>query len=762
MCLYEAPIRANDNCRGAQLLFVDSTVKVVPCDTLTNRYATHQGTSVAPNPTCGFYGGGDVWYKTVMPSSGYLNIVISEYTSQFAVYKGTCGSMTQINCVTLNGNRNIRDASLAGDTIYIRVFTYGNEEGQEFFLTLYEPRFPVNDDCANAIDLSPGNAVYSNAFATADTAGTAPNPTCGFYNGADVWFTYTVPASGEIKILKKNLGAGILPMMQLYSGVCGNMTRLQCAQFNSTIQFTDSNLIGQKLYLRVFSYSSSSGGSFGLCAYDSVCKGFTRYNRERFMCRCDDIHLGSNQVLTSNNKYTEHYKAADGSDSILLYSLVEAPTYAVDAYDTVCLGSSYTFPDSTHIPIVNIPFRQISYFETQFGCDSVVTYHIDTFSIYQNNIFDTVCSGANYITPEGDTLFAVSSSVVDTSFITSSRGCDSLSIVDLFVKPQYYFIYYDSICVGSDYISRSGDTIFNVMASFTDSINTGHTPYRCDSITTSYVRVFPVFNALVTDSVCHGDSYTFPDNRTINNLVSNVIDTSFFFTARGCDSLIVTDLRVNPVYNIVAYDSICRGDSYTFPDNTSLNNIDSSLSYISTLQGKSSCDSLIETRLNVYIIDTSITISGGRLTGNSMSNTSYQWLDCDDNMSIMSGQTGTSLITPATNGTYALAFENNNCHDTSSCHFMAGVGIEENQTVRNIKFYPNPSNRNFTFELDGEIDGLLLFYDQTGRLAFSLSVKARNQIQVTLPEYIGYGLYYVRFVGGELDYSQLLLIKDNR
>lgn len=62
------------------------------------------------------------------------------------------------------------------------------------------PPGPANDDPCNAIALTPGVAC---SFSTHTTTGATdspgvPAPGCASYNGGDVWFEVTVPASGHL------------------------------------------------------------------------------------------------------------------------------------------------------------------------------------------------------------------------------------------------------------------------------------------------------------------------------------------------------------------------------------------------------------------------------------------------------------------------------------------------------------------------------------------------------------------------------------
>lgn len=69
------------------------------------------------------------------------------------------------------------------------------------------------------------------------------------------------------------------------------------------------------------------------------------------------------------------------------------------------------------------------------------------------------------------------------------------------------------------------------------------------------------------------------------------------------------------------------------------------------------------------------TQNGPQLNANQ-TGVNYQWLDCDDNNSIVSGETNQSF-TPAVTGNYAVEVTMNGCVDTSDCFLVDYTGIEE-------------------------------------------------------------------------------------
>jgi hypothetical protein len=108
-----------------------------------------------PEPPCGGYEGFDVWFKTTVPANGSMIIEGQLYPGSLfydgamAVYKGSCGSLTLVECDDDDGEgympkivfTNRHD--LAGEDIYIRFWHYGNVSTGAFYFKLSEN---VGDD----------------------------------------------------------------------------------------------------------------------------------------------------------------------------------------------------------------------------------------------------------------------------------------------------------------------------------------------------------------------------------------------------------------------------------------------------------------------------------------------------------------------------------------------------------------------------------------------------------------------------------------
>lgn len=152
---------------------------------------------------------------------------------------------------------------------------------------------PVNDDCANATVLTPGSVfntnslVGTNSFATASTG--APAPTCANYAGGDVWYSVTVPASGNITVeLNSASGSPISDTgLSVYSGTCGSLVEIDCDDDSSddgsfSLVSLTGRTPGEVLFVRAWEYGNNSFGTFLVSAYDASLSSST-FDTNSFM-----------------------------------------------------------------------------------------------------------------------------------------------------------------------------------------------------------------------------------------------------------------------------------------------------------------------------------------------------------------------------------------------------------------------------------------------------------------------------------------------
>ncbi|MEW5675642.1 choice-of-anchor J domain-containing protein [Flavobacterium enshiense] len=140
---------------------------------------------------------------------------------------------------------------------------------------------PANDDCANAIPLTPG-ATYSEYITDGTnleaSASNEAGTTCFGSVGGDVWYSVVVPASGSITIETGATSSGDAPyfdsVIAIYSGVCGSLTHVDCDDDsadtgNYSLKTVSGLTPGSTLYISVAEYYNDYVASFGISAYDT-------------------------------------------------------------------------------------------------------------------------------------------------------------------------------------------------------------------------------------------------------------------------------------------------------------------------------------------------------------------------------------------------------------------------------------------------------------------------------------------------------------
>ncbi len=165
----------------------------------------------------------------------------------------------------------------------------------------------ANDDCSNAINLTVGASSFNdfpvNVNLTTATNSGAPAPTCGNFQGGDVWYTVTVPASGNV-VIETN-GAGLYNTgLEVYSGNCGALSLVNCDDNSGNGDYSKILFLGQTpgtvLYARVWeNVFGISNAQFQVSAYDYVVPA-THLNFDGV----NDFVVSTNAVTNNNENQT--------------------------------------------------------------------------------------------------------------------------------------------------------------------------------------------------------------------------------------------------------------------------------------------------------------------------------------------------------------------------------------------------------------------------------------------------------------------------
>ena len=178
------------------------------------------------------------------------------------------------------------------------------------------------------------------------------------------------------------------------------------------------------------------------------------------------------------------------------------------------------------------------------------------------------------------------------------------------MNPTYSISRNASICIGQSY-TLPGGTVVSSAGVYPITL---HTTSGCDSVITTTLIVYPVYNVTRTASICQGASFTLPNGQSVSTsgvYCHTFIHTWMWFcsfhnvtvnptysisrnavicqgqplfyqmvnrsapqeripvtlqTLQNCDSVITTTLVVKPSYSIVRNEAICQGESFVLPN----------------------------------------------------------------------------------------------------------------------------------------------------------------------------------------------------
>ena len=148
-CTAAPPPLTNDECSGAISLTATSTCSYT---TYTNLGATNSTGMTAPG--CASFSGGDVWFSVVVPATGQIDVDLqtgSMTDSGLALYSGSCGALSLLDCDDDSSNNGLmsylsRTGLTPGNTIYIRVWEFGNDNNGTFGICVSTPICPSPAD----------------------------------------------------------------------------------------------------------------------------------------------------------------------------------------------------------------------------------------------------------------------------------------------------------------------------------------------------------------------------------------------------------------------------------------------------------------------------------------------------------------------------------------------------------------------------------------------------------------------------------------
>ena len=247
---------------------------------------------------------------------------------------------------------------------------------------------------------------------------------------------------------------------------------------------------------------------------------------------CDDeVYTQYNFNTSEAGYHTQNLQTINGCDSIVVLNLTIHPTFSDTTIAEICSNDRYTrggFDENT----TGVFYRNL---QTINGCDSIFVLDLTANPVYLDTIFAEICEGETY----ENFGFEASNNGIYRQYLETVKGCDSTVVLKLTVHPTYSNDLVVDICEGEEY-AYNGNT-YNIQGVYQTNYQTIH---GCDSVINLRLNVHPKYLQTRYERVCLGTDYIDRDFHESEAGIYQVNYQSYI----GCDSVIVLDLTVDPVY----------------------------------------------------------------------------------------------------------------------------------------------------------------------------------------------------------------------
>jgi hypothetical protein len=213
-------------------------------------------------------------------------------------------------------------------------------------------------------------------------------------------------------------------------------------------------------------------------------------------------------------------------------------------------------------------------------------------------------------------------------------------------------------------------------------------------------------------------------------------------TSAGLDDIFVH--KMSQCLKSTGTDIQTACDSFTWIDGNTYTASNNSATF--TLTNAAGCDSLVTLDLTIEDVSDISTSTTDLTIIAANTNATYQWLDCDNGYTVITGETS-QTYTATANGNYAVELTENGCVDTSACVEISSVGIIENNFGNKLKVYPNPTKGNFSIDLGAVHESSVVFItDNSGRMIEEHTVLESQLLKLSIAEPAG--VYFVSIQAG--------------
>ncbi len=549
-------------CQGDSLFAGGSfqTGGAVYMDTLTaaNGCDSVVSTTVTVNPVFNLTASAEICQGDSILLGGSFQTASGVYTDNFSTVNGCDSTIATTLTVLPNPVNNVSASICQGDSIFV-------DEGFQTTAGVYTDVFTAANGCDSIVNTTVSVIPVANVNADASICQGDSVFLGGAFRSTSGTFADTLQAtSGCDSIVNTTLTVDNFKQSLNIVMICNGESTL----VNGVAISVDTVIID--------TLTAASGCDSIHTTAVSVLPNAAS-SQSASICDGDSILLGGT-FQTMAGTFVDTLVSANGCDSVITTALTVNPVFDIAASVEICLGDSAlvagAFRDTAGVFTEN--------FTSANGCDSSITTTVLVIDARDTNIVVQVCQGESLLI--AGQLRSAAGTYTDT--LTGANGCDSIVSTTLIVNPVFNQNATASICQGDSIFL--GGAFQTASGTFVDSLTTAA---GCDSLISTTLTVLPNASATASASICQGDSIFL--GGAFQTAAGNFVDT--FTAANGCDSILTTQLSVNPTFSTPVLVEICDGDS-VFVDGAFRT---ASGVFTENLTSVGGCDSTVITTVNV-------------------------------------------------------------------------------------------------------------------------------------------------------------------
>lgn len=759
------------NANGCDNTTIDITIETAPSVSVNSEsICAGESTTITATPSSG--GGNYLWSPggettqsiTVTPGS------TTTYSVQYTL--NGCTSPTEVSTVTVNPAPTLAVNSpsiCSGETITITATpstgggTYSWSPGGETTDNITvapaaTTTYSVDYTLGGCTVTESSTVTVAPSYNSSESITVCENNTITYPDGTIETITTN---TSHTSMLTSMDGCDSVIVTNVTMNSAFNSTQSISACQNSTITYPDGTtetITGNTSHT---SNLTSAAGCDSVIVTDVTM--VTAYNLTENLSVCQNSSVtypdGTTETITANTSHTSNLVSATGCDSVVVTNVTMATHYNLTESVSVCENTSVTYPDgSTEVITGNT--THTSNLTSAAGCDSTIVTTVTMNQAYNLSESMNACENTSVTYPDGTTE-VITGNTTHTSNLTSAAGCDSVIVTSVTMNQNYTMTQNAEVCSGASYTYPDGTVHSNITAneSYTSALNTA---FGCDSVITTNVSVVASINTTDNVTVCSGDNFTYPDGTVSNNISVSETHTSNLTSVFGCDSIITTNISVNPVPTLSSSNgTICAGEDITLTANAdvaggtylwspggettqTITVSPASSSNYTVTYTAGGCESNTSTSsVTVNPMPANTVSEANNVITATETGANYQWIDCNNNNANIAGETSQSYA-PTANGSYAVIIDLGGCEDTSACTVISTIGLDENN-LSDIQLFPNPVVDNIYIK---GMEGQAFDYEITdaqGKLIMSIEGSNDDQIDVS---HLAKGVYMLKLNDG--------------